>query len=418
MAMLLIASSAAEAQQNSVVASSADSVGPASLAVGGTLRYNVRYSETAGLGGALGGQQQSYASADAGYTNQSKQLPFNMQYGGGFGWVWSGPSEPGNVFQHLSVSQGFAWRAWNLSAGDNVSYSFETPTTGFSGVPGTGEAIGGTGSTTPPNQTVLTVNTRTLNNSSTAAAGRRLDYATTLNFGGSVGELLYIDNNGQNTDSLAVEAGISRRLNARTSASGEYSFSRYYFGDAATSQTGAAQISYSQVNSLQISFKRQWTRKISVAGSVGPQWISSSNSAIQPSSTRFSASASVQQVFKIGGAGLNYNHGVSSGSGIVQGAENDTVSVNYARGFGRSLNVGLTGSYMRTAGLNSNSAIHSEYGEIQATRGLGRYFNVFANYTVMNQSGGLSTASNVLNSLTQVIGFGIGYSPREIHFKK
>jgi hypothetical protein len=418
MAMLMIAGAAARAQQNPVAASPVDSVGPADLAVGGTLHYDLRYAETARWGDSQGSQQQSYASGDASYTGQSQLLPFSLQYGGGYGWVWSGQSEPGNFFQHLLLSQGIVRRSWKLAFSDDVNYTFETPTTGFSGVPGTGEPIGGSGPTTPPNLTILTVNTRTLNNLTTASAARRLDYATTLNLGGTAGELLYVDNNGQDVDTLAAEAGVSRRLSARNSLSGEYSFSRFNYGKAAASQTGFAQISYGQTNSLQIRFSRQWTRKISYAGSIGPQWISSSNSAIMPSSTRFTASASVQETFKSGGAGLLYNHGVTGGSGYMLGAESDTVGANYSRGIGRKLTVGATGSYLRTTGLNNNGAIRGEYGGVQATRSLGRYFNVFANYTATNQSSSLLNAPNVLNSLTQVIGFGIGYSPREKHFKR
>jgi hypothetical protein len=112
------------------------------------------------------------ASGDASYANISKRLPFVMQYGGGYNWTLSGPSTVGNVFQHLSLSQGMAWRKWNFTASDNVSYTFATPTTGFSGVPGTGEPIGGTGSTTPSDQSIFTLNTRTLDNITTLAFGQ------------------------------------------------------------------------------------------------------------------------------------------------------------------------------------------------------------------------------------------------------
>jgi len=415
MAMLLIVSAAARAQQNPAAPGTAGSAG---LSVGGTLRYSLRYSDSANIGGSQGNQQQSFVSGDASYSGVSKSLPFSMQYGGGYGWTWPGSSGAGNIFQHLSLTQGLNWRRWSLNASDNVSYSFQTPTTGFNGVPGTGEPIGGSGSTTPTDQTILTVNTRTLDNSTTVGTGHRLDYATTLSFGGSVGEMIFIDGNGQNTNTVAANVGVSRRLDGRDSVSGGYSYSRFNYGQAAVSQTGLPQISYGQANSLQFSFSRQWTRKISSSGSIGPQWTSSSNSAIQPSSTRFSASASVQETFKVGSAGLTYSHGASGGAGLMQGSENDTLGANYSRGIGKKWNVGITGSYMRTAGLNGQGAVQGEYGGVQASRGLGRYFSIFANYTATNQSSGLSNAPNVLNSLSQVIGFGISYSPREYRIKK
>lgn len=418
MAILIAACAGIGAQEIPSAPSVADSTSPFGLAPGGTLQYSLRYSEASSLGGNLGNQQQSIASGDASYSDLSKRLPFSLQYGGGYGWAWAGTPEPGNIFQHLTISQGFVWRTWNLTASDNVSYTFQTPTTGFSGVPGTGEPIGGSGSTTAPNQTILAVNTRSLNNITTASAGYRLDHATTMNFGGTAEELLFIDNNGQNMNTLAANASVSRRLNARNSVSGAYSYSRFNYGQVAITQANLPQISYGQTNSLQVSFSRQWTPKFSTSGSIGPQWVSSSNSAILPTSTRYTASASASEIFRSGGAGITYNHGVTGGAGYMLGAENDTIGANFTHAFGKNLTIGATGSYMRTVGLTGSGAIHGEYGGVQATRRLGRYFNAFASYTATDQSTSLLNTPNVLNSLSQVIAFGIGYSPREKRFKR
>ena len=410
MAILFIVSAATNAQ---VVPAA---TGPAGLPVSGTLRYNLRYSQTAEFGGYQDGQQRIFASGDASYANLRKRFPFSLQYGGGYGWVLAGPSAAGNLFQHLSLSQGIVGRAWNLTASDNVSYTFETPTTGFSGVPGTGEPVGGSGTTTPTDQTVVSLNTRTLDQIMKLGFGDRLNHAWSLNVDFSSGQLLYIDNNGQNTNMLMADAGITRRLNARNSVSGQYSFSRYSYG--ASALTNAAQLSFSQVNTAQFSFKRQWNRQISTSASVGPQWVSSSNSAIEPSSTRFSLNASAIDSFRVGTASLYYSHGTTGGSGYMLGAVSDVLGASFSRGFGKKLTIGATSSYMRTAGLVNNGVTNATYGGAQATRRLGRNFNIFANYTAINQSSNLQNSANVLNSLSQVIGFGIGYSPRETHLKK
>jgi hypothetical protein len=60
-----------------------------------------------------------------------------------------------------------------------------------------------------------------------------------------------------------------------------------------------------------------------------------------------------------------------------------------------------------------NGVINAKYGGAQATRKLGRYLTVFASYSAIDQSSSSSLPINVLNQLEQVIGFGIGYSPRE-----
>lgn len=390
-----------------------EATGPG-LPVSGKLQYDLRYSETAEFGGSLDAQQRSYASGDASYANDSKRLPFSMQYGGGYAWTWAGPPEAGGVFQHLSLTQGIVGRSWNLTASDNFIYTFETPTTGFSGVPGTGEPIGVSGSTTPPDQTVLALNSRTLDNFTTIGAGHRLNYATSLNLGGSAGQLQYIDNNGLNMDLFMADAGITRRLNARNSLAGQYSFSRYNYGsDISTSSGNVAPLSFMQVNTAQLSFSRQWNRQISTSVSAGPQWISSSDSATLPSSTNIAASASVRDSFRVGTASLGYSHGVQGGSGYLLGAEEDIASANFSRSLGRSATAGLTGSYMRTAGLTGNGVIDAKYAGAQASRRLGRDFNVFVDYTVLAQSSSSTLSNNAFSGLTQVIGFGIGYSPRE-----
>jgi hypothetical protein len=425
--------------------------GPPGLPVSGTLRYDLHYAETTQFGSGQDGQQMSIVSGDASYANISKRLPFSMQYGGGYGYAWAGPSSGGNVFQHLLLSQGMVGRKWNLMASDNVNYTFETPTTGFSGIPGTGEPIGGPGTTAPPVQTILTVNTRTINNITTLAAGHRLDSSTSINLGGSVGQMRFIDNNGQNTDIWTTYAGVTRRLNARNSASAQYSFMRFNYGAYTSGIPSIEQISYSQVHSMQFSFVRQWNRHFMTSASAGPQWISSSNSAIVPSSTILSANASAAYTFRAGTASLMYSHGTFGGSGYMLGVESDIAIAAFSRSFriGKNLTIGVTGSYMRTSSLiaaefeyacsidnvnyiclvplNYTPVTDATFGGVQATRKLSRYLNAFASYTAIDQSSNLQTSvpntplssnATILNGLNQVISFGIGYSPREIHLRK
>jgi hypothetical protein len=454
MAILLIltVSASTRAQVAPAAKGPASPGGRPGLPVNGTLHYDLRYAETTQFGGGQDGQQMSIISGDASYANISKRLPFSMQYGGGYGWAWSGPPSAGNVFQHLSLSQGVVGRSWNLTASDNVTYSFQTPTIGFSGVPGTGEPIGVSGATSTSDQTVLALNTRTLANSTTVGFGQRLNNAMSLNLSAAFGQMYFIDGNGENTNTLSANAGITRRLNARNTASAQYSFSRFNYGTNTSIVPSTEQISFSQVNSAQISFSRQWNRHFTTSASAGPQWISSSNSAIVPSSTRFSANALAIDTFRFGTASLMYSRGTTGGSGYTLGAESDVVMANFGRSFsfGKNLTVGVTGSYSRTSSLiaaefefactndnvtyyiclvplNYKPVTDAGYGGAQATRKLGRNFNVFASYSAIDQSTNmqisvpntpLSSNATILNGLNQVISFGIGYSPRDKHLKK
>lgn len=436
MAILLLTVSAASRAQLAPATPGPASAGESSgLPVSGTLRYDLRYAQTAQFGGYQDGQQRIYASGDASYANTGKRLPFSIQYGGGYGWVWAGPPSAGNVYQHLSLSQGMVGRTWNLMASDNVSYTFETPTTGFSGVPGTGEPISGSGTTTTPDQTILT-NTRSVDNMTTIGFGHRLDSATTLNLGGSSGQMRYIDQDGQNMNTWMADAGVTRRLNARNSFSGQYSFSRYSYGSA-----GFA----TQTNTAQFSVSRQWNQQLTTTVAAGPLWFASSGTSSTESlalsnSTFLSLSATASYTLRHGSAGVSYFHGTIGGSGYMLGAKIDSVNGNFSRNYGKNLTIGVTGSYMRTSAiiaaefayvcqidnvyyyclvpLSITPVSDARYGGAQATRKLGRYFNIFASYTAVDQSSSLLNAPNVLNTLWQTIGFGIGYSPREIRLKK
>jgi hypothetical protein len=120
---------------------------------------------------------------------------------------------------------------------------------------------------------------------------------------------------------------------------------------------------------------------------------------------------------RFGSAGVNYNRGSNGGSGYLIGAETDSVAANFSRDFNKNLNIGVTGSYMRTAGLANNGVTNGRFGGVQASRRIGRYLNVYANYTAIDQSTSSTLNNNALSGLMQVVGFGIGYSPKEKHLR-
>lgn len=431
--LLLAAAASGAAATAQAVPDGTSLAGFALPPVSGTLRYDLNYSQTSEFGYGQDGRQMSTASGDASYANSAKRLPFRLQYGGGYGWTWAGPSSPGNVFQHLSLSQGVSGRAWNLAASDNVNYSFQTQAASFSG------------STSAAGQTVLSVNTRTLDNTAALDAGYRLNAAWSVNAGGSYEQMRFIDDNGQDMNTVMADGGLSRRLNARNTVSGQYSFSRY-------SYSGAGLTSRDKV--LQFSFTRQWNRRITTTAGAGPQWFSSAGAASSASNTRFSSvmlslNASASYAMRNGAASVGYTYGSNGGSGYMLGSKVNSVSGNFSRALGKNLTVGVTGGYTRTTSLiaaefeyactignvvyqclvplREKPSTSARYGGVQATRKLGRYFNAFANYTASDQSStmqvavpktALSYSTNILNGLDQSISFGIGYSPREIRLRK
>ncbi len=375
----------------------------------GTLNYSANYSQTIENGGGLGTWQTSAVSASLAYSNLNERLPFSMNYGGGYNWTISGPSYYTGLFQHLLISQAIVGPSWSVSVSDDASYTPEAPTFGFIGIPGVGGSI--TGQNPPPSvpdQSILTLNTKVLDNAASGGVTRNLTAATALNLGGTYNILRFPDNNGISCNDAAANGGLSWRLDARNSIFGNYVFSQFEYPDFDFSF---------QTHSGFLGFERAWTRKITTSVSAGPQWTVSSTGTDVPSSLGVAANATLTYQFGYTTAGLNYARGVNSGAGYLIGAETDSISASYSRQFGQNLNVGLSGSYMRTAALGSYGATAAKYGQAEVTRRLGNYWSVFGNYSVIVQSSSAALPGNVLGQLIRVAGFGISFSPRQINLR-
>ena len=386
-----------------------------SVPITGELHYALNYSQMAEFSSGLGDWQMSTLSGLAAYANGKERFPFSMEYGGGYNWTIAGPSYGAGLFQHLYLSQEIVWRKWNLTASDDVSYLPQAPTTGFTGIPGIGEPIGSPSPAPPTGQSILTLNTVVIDNNTQGALVHTLNYATRLNVGGSYNIVRYPDGNGLDMNTAEANAGPTWRLDARNSLIGNYLYSQFSYPDYNFSLT---------TNAVTLGFEREWNRKITTNVSAGPQWLSSTESATVPSSLGVTANASVNYKFLLNSANLAYSHGISGGGGYLLGSELDDVSLTLSHEFGRKLTVGADASYMRTASLGNGPTfgsygnIDAKYAGAQATRKLGRYFNVFANYTAITQSSSSTLPSNVLDQLMQTVSFGIGYSPRSKHLRQ
>jgi hypothetical protein len=392
------------------VAAAPAQTSPEATAGTAELQYSARYSQSAAFyGGSLGDSQEAILSGNLDYANGFKRRPLTLTFGGGYTWNISGTSYGDGPFENLSISQGIVGRKWSIQFGDDVSYLKESPITGFSGEPGTGEPISGSNPTPPTDQTIFTLNTRTVSNSANAEYQHTLSYATSFSFGGSSQLLRYPDGNGLDSDAQSANAGLTRRLNARNSLSAQYSFTDFSYPGSTSTQS----VSGLTANTVLIGFQRQWNRRINTSASVGPEWVGSPNSALVPSSTRVSGNATLTDQLRFGSVNLNYSHAASAGGGFLPGAEVDTFSGGFGKEFERKLTINLTGGYNRTSGLGTQGEIDSTFGAGMATMQLSRHFSAFANYTATDQSTSSALPSNALSGLWQMISFGIGYTPRE-----
>jgi hypothetical protein len=381
--------------------------GPAGPAVNNKLQYALRYAETAEFAAPLPSWQTATASGSLEYGNGNERFPFSVDYGGGYTWTISGPSYASGQFQSLLLTQGLVWRKWTVTASDDASYSPQSPITGISGIPGAGGTIGVTSPAPTSGQTILTLNTHVVENNAIGEVTHEVNYATTLSAGGGSGLLRYPDGNGLDTNALTANAMVTRRLSGRNVLFGSYLYSDFsYSADNVTFQT----------NSGFLGYQRKWSRNLSTDLAAGPQWISSSFSSVVPNSVNVGVSADINYILRFTSASVSYSRGVNGGAGYLIGGEVDAVTGNFSRQHGTNLTIGLTGGYERTSGLNNNGVFDSTFGGAQGTWRIGRNIIVFANYTGTDQwsPSPLPTTlpPNTLNNLLQVVGFGVGYSPR------
>ena len=394
----------------SVCTATSAQVAPAAIQGGSHLGYSLRYTQAAEFYGAgLGATDYGIASGNLDYRNGSERHPFNVNFGGGYTWAVAGSPYQVGLFENLWLSQGLVGRKWNAQISDQISYAPQAPNGGFSGIPGIGEPIGVTNPTPPTSQSILTLNTHVINNTALASYEHNLNYATSLTVGGSYILLRYPDNNGLNTTGEDGNIALARRLNVRNSISGEYLYSDFSYPDYnANLQTSTALLGYDH----------ELSRKVDVKLAGGPEWITGSGiSGLQPTTT-VAANAAITYQMQSASASLSYYRGTNGGGGFLLGGVSDAAFGNYSRGFGRDLTFAMTAGYQRTVGLNNNDVIGNTYGEAQVTKRLGSNFFVFANYTGTDQSANAVLPNNVLSQFYQIIGFGVGFSPREMHLRQ
>jgi hypothetical protein len=383
------------------------------LPISGTLHYDLRYTQTAQFyEGYI--EQMGVASGEAAYANTSAVHPFALVYSGGDSWIISGPQEEPGVFQHMLVSQGLVRRDWSLRLMDDVTYMPQSPVTGFSGIPGVGNLPGEPGL---PTQPILTQNTRSVSNTVGSDFMHTFGHATSLDFGGRYSILRFPDGNGLDTDSVQANGQITRRLDARNSLFGQYVYGSF-------SYPAYSQLTMDTQSAL-VGYQRTWNRQFRTSVSAGPEFVQSSDNLLVPPSTNLTANANATYALRSSTtATVSYNRATSGGAGEATevAIHNDDVTGAITQLFGRTWTVSATGSYIRTQGLalqlDQAVVTSAELGGVSATRRLGRYFTVFANYTAVQQSSNLGLGTNVVNGLSQVVGFGVAYSPRDINLKK
>jgi hypothetical protein len=407
------------------------SPGPSPFALDGVFHYALSASEIVQFGYYGSGEVTSTSalSGDVAYTTKSTARPFSLVFSGGLLL----PNQSGqdvSSYWNVMASQGYVTRHWVFNLSDTFSFLPESPTTGLSGIAGVGDLgvipVQGPGAGLAGG--ILTVSGNRISNVVSGSAERQITQDTSISGSGSWSVLHFLgaQEEGLDYSQPAGTVAINHRINARSSGSVSAVYSVF---DYSGTQSGPSEPNF-QTRGLNVSYQRLLSHTLTFSGSVGPQWISSSNGALIPSTLNVSGSASLTYSRRFTTASLNYSRGASGGSGVLPGALSDAIGLGAGRTYGRDWVVSVNGGYSHSsgltelAGLNSlegdqtpNTPVHevfnSVYGGAQVTRRIGTNFSGYLNYTLQNQSTNYSIINqNVLNGTSHTIGIGITFSPR------
>jgi hypothetical protein len=415
--MFFALGSLAQAQDVPATETSTPTFGFSLPSVEGTLTYSLSAAESFETGYAGGGADHTTSvSGSLGYLSSSPDKPFSLVYSGGY----LNSSVPGyptsSTFQNLAVSQVVTTKNWNFVVDDAVSYLPESPTTGLSGIPGVGDigvepvTIGD-----EPTQSILTNYATRVGNGLNGGATRKINGDFSINGSASWQILHFSGNEGIDSTQETGSVGPTYRIDARSSASANVTYSY-------TNDTFVGNSYPFASEGISFQYQRQVSRFFSVNVTAGPQRTSGSGS---------TASLIPSQITVVGSAGLSYNRrgtsasvsyarATNSGSGVLYGALTDTVVGTVRRQFSRNWQGALTASYSKSsalaqiAGFNQN--FQGTYGGGQVSRRLGRSFSGYFSYTAVTQIEDNTGASQAaFSGLSQIFAVGVTYSPGAQH---
>jgi len=392
----------------------------------GVLHYALSASQIIQFGyyGSGAVTSSTTLSGDVSYNAKSEVRPFSLLFAGGL--LLGNQSIQGtNSFWNVAVSQGLITQHWVFNISDTFSFLPQSPTTGLSGIPGVGDqgAFPVQGPGDGPAGGVLSDAGNRYTNTITGTVERQISHNTSISGNGSWSVLNFL-NSGENSGAynysdVTGTAAVNRRIDARSSVSVSAVYSTYNYTQNESSYVPPD----FQTKGINVSYQRLLSHAFSMSVSAGPQWISSSDSALIPSRLNAAVSATLSYSRGLTNASVGYSHGANGGSGVLPGATSDSVSASVGHTYGRNWVASVSISYSHTTGLTqltpgvSTAPIYeiydTVYGGGQVTRRINAHLSGFASYTLQNQTSNYSLPSqNALNGSSQTFGIGITWTPR------
>lgn len=382
--------------------------------VGGSLTYALNASELISTG--FGGNKYSSTtfSGDLAFLSDSQTHPFSMVYSGGY--LFSTSGQPSAPFQNVSLSQVFKTRKWNFVLADSASYLPDTPLGGLSGIAGLGDLGISPVQLGLPTQGVITPYETRVSNNVSGTIQREITGKTSVQGTGSYFMMRFLGKAvGVDSDVVTGGGGVTHRIGARNSLSGNYSYSQFSYLDTTYGF---------KMQSASLEFSRQVSRRLSVDLSGGPEWVDGSPTTFSRKSTDVTGNVALSYKMPQTGYNLTYGRAVNAGSGVIEGLRSDSVIFYVHHAFNKvwavAGNVSIGHSSTLPNFLLPAFTVNSGIAGIQANRRLSRDFGAFASYTFQKQSvsgPGAGLIPEAFDGTGSTFGFGVSYTPAPIHLR-
>jgi hypothetical protein len=342
---------------------------------------------------------------------------FSVGYSGGGVFYQPSAQYPASMYQTLSLAQILSWKRLTLRLLDNFSYS---PNSSFGGAgtggPGLLAEEGPTSTALSPiygaSDTILTGQTRVINNSAVGEIQYNLSRRSSFTVTGSYAVLEYLGGGFISSRDYVVSGGYNYMLTAKDTLDVTYSLTQ-------TNYTGTPEnSSFQQVN---LGYAHQLNDRLVFQISGGPEWIVFRDySPSAGNELTWSLNTGLQYRLRRSALGASFSRGANAGSGVFFGSIGDSASANVSHQFSRFLIGAVNVGYSLNKSLASTAEVANEYHNwfVGASLGrqLGRYMHLSFNYGAEQQpNGGICpVASCGLNSVVQTIGVSVDLHVRPL----
>jgi hypothetical protein len=327
-------------------------------------QYSTSNSSWGGWGTFLGGVDISDTSGASRFT---------ASYLGGGTYSNAAGAQDGTI-QELGLTEQYSFRRATLSFFDETSYLPESsvgvggigglPLSG-SGFTGLGSGIGSTGigSGFVNSQTILGGEGQNLSNTSIVQLNTFLSPRSSITVEGGYSLLHFFGSNNNLVDSgdVLFQGGYNYQLSQHNTMALLYAYSHVSFSNSNQ---------WVDSHSIEGSFARRITGRLGFQVAAGPQFVILSSGAGIPAGTPtalgpstgsstqldWTLASHVTYRYQRTDLGLAYSHGTVAGSGLLLGAESDTVTGTVNHQMSRRFTSGVSVGYSRNATLSSSGA--------------------------------------------------------------